>query len=184
MTGDYIPARMPDPTKRPAMQLPATAWAVLEEVIKVVLAEPRRLNMNVWGRDIVGELTAREPDCGTTACIAGWVIHLTGRDLSRWMENCGRVRVTQLNDDIPSIASDLLGFGANVTDELFMYQPDEPNPFDDDYYDDETAYYHVEPGSVEYAERVVRRLRQFMADHRERLRDTIIKPPQEQEEGA
>lgn len=59
-----------------------TAWGLLADIRRVVLAEPKRYNQGTWGetqlspdQPIFGEMPA--PACGTRACVAGWVRVLT-----------------------------------------------------------------------------------------------------------
>lgn len=45
---------------------------LLRDVKRHILAEPRRLDMDLWTRDASYMTTLLRPACKTTACIAGW----------------------------------------------------------------------------------------------------------------
>lgn len=63
-----------------------SAYDVLGRVVEFVLADPRRINMNDWyvrSVEVDGvELNDDEPDCGTVACVGGWISQLTGMSYS------------------------------------------------------------------------------------------------------
>lgn len=62
-----------------------TALQVLNHVVRLAKAEPRRLRMRTWVSALKGIKRDRGfrgqlPACGTTACIGGWVNLLVARD--------------------------------------------------------------------------------------------------------
>lgn len=63
-----------------------TAYKVLEFVVKLVEDDPKRLDMSTWVSAYQGESRLQQcykipeqnmPDCGTVACLAGWVCLVT-----------------------------------------------------------------------------------------------------------
>ena len=59
-----------------------TAWGLLQDVKRAILAEPKRIDMTVfqerkWPSD-------RGPACGTVGCFAGWVCALRGHRTYDW----------------------------------------------------------------------------------------------------
>lgn len=55
---------------------------LLRRIQKHILEEPRRLDMGNWKRTNMDGLHA--PPCGTTACIAGWALTLSGKPLPQF----------------------------------------------------------------------------------------------------
>ena len=57
-----------------------TAYGLLSEIIALTQEDARRMRMGWWGSGPgrAGEYLRNPPTCGTTACIGGWVDHLTG----------------------------------------------------------------------------------------------------------
>lgn len=95
---------------------------LLRKVQKHILAEPRRLNMNV----VVGKVDTSESPCGTVGCIAGWTCILSG--------------VPEADTDLRK-AQSLLGLTREQRDRLFA----EPRYGLEDY--DGTSYEAVWPKS-------------------------------------
>jgi hypothetical protein len=56
-----------------------TAYGLLSEVCRVILADPRRYNQTDWLTLLDGRarsywtMPEQRPDCGTIGCVAGWV---------------------------------------------------------------------------------------------------------------
>lgn len=54
-----------------------SAWRVLRHVQRLILQEPRRLQMNTWCTLFKGRTHSVErilrPACGTAACVGGWI---------------------------------------------------------------------------------------------------------------
>lgn len=72
-----------------------TAYGLLSDVKRVILAEPLRLDMGiVCLRGSSLQFRDRVPDCGTVGCIAGWALSLKGRT-SNDEENHGNTRDAQ-----------------------------------------------------------------------------------------
>lgn len=54
-----------------------TAYGLLTEVKRLILAEPKRYRQTTWGvRESVDGPVYDMPACGTVACVAGWVMTL------------------------------------------------------------------------------------------------------------
>jgi hypothetical protein len=57
---------------------------LLRRVQKHIEAEPRRMKMKLWlDRNPFERERSALPPCGTTACIAGWALILSGKHLRR-----------------------------------------------------------------------------------------------------
>lgn len=52
-----------------------TAWGLLQDVKRAILAEPRRINMGLFVDTTADQLLPENkvPACGTVGCFAGWV---------------------------------------------------------------------------------------------------------------
>ena len=100
---------------------------LLRKVKKVVLEEPRRLDMANWIQTNMTALPAEErPPCGTVACIAGWAIHLSGVDPAL------------TPGAYSEIANGLLGLDEDQGRRLY-YTGSWPESFDEAYHAAETA---------------------------------------------
>lgn len=55
-----------------------TAWGLLGDVKRAMLAEPKRVNMGVWIAKSADYAEYPQPACGTIGCLAGWVSLLKG----------------------------------------------------------------------------------------------------------
>lgn len=96
------------------MSSPVFNEALMLEVRRRVLAEPRRLDMGAWYyekpvaslRNFIGGLLGRRLACRTVCCIAGHVLEASGRSLT------GRIE---------SIAAGLLGLSAEEAEDLFLF---------------------------------------------------------------
>lgn len=81
-----------------------TAYALLSEIRRLILAEPRRYNQNWWLTR--GRPTKRAkddaprgiPSCGTVGCVAGWVYALKHRG-DHVDEECFAAKVLGLESD-------------------------------------------------------------------------------------
>lgn len=60
-----------------------TAYGLLRDVQRVILAEPKRVNMKTYAVDPEKEGYSNRPACGTVGCFAGWVVVLSkGRQVA------------------------------------------------------------------------------------------------------
>lgn len=71
-----------------------TAYGLINDVIKAIREEPKRLDMNTWLSYFQGKpnySTYKEdlPSCGTIGCFAGWVCVLRGVPPGVIAENAG-----------------------------------------------------------------------------------------------
>lgn len=83
----------------------------LRQVQESIRTHPLKFSMNQWAK---GVLVAANPECGTTACIAGWVLahhfdHING---SAYAEPLA----------VPTYAKYILGITDDQADDLFFYQ--------------------------------------------------------------
>ena len=63
-----------------------TAYGLLSEIRKLILEEPKRYDQTAWRyKWPVGCQEA--PACGTTACVAGWVVTLKVPDFSAYQHS-------------------------------------------------------------------------------------------------
>jgi hypothetical protein len=72
--------------KRIARTKAKTAWDLLNEVCRIIEAEPQRYNQGQWVRLVEKDNKSgyTYPECGTIGCVAGWVDILTeGRKQAR-----------------------------------------------------------------------------------------------------
>jgi hypothetical protein len=135
-----------------------TALRLLRRAVHLMEEDPRRVDLTtwIWRRPEGMLLTHTEPDCGTTGCIAGWLVMLAGSD----PEEKQNTAATQ--------ARALLGFKRPrqgrrdpVADLFFNSAPlDAP-----------------QPGTPAYARGVIKNIRAFMRTHNERLRAHYVDPP-------
>jgi hypothetical protein len=97
-----------------------------EKVIAQILMEPERLDMTEWiGRydpewgDVCradGTLARLQADCGTRACIAGWVLMLA---MPYARIHGDLIEITGLTYSTESVAARALGLGLSVASYLF-----------------------------------------------------------------
>lgn len=52
---------------------------LLRRVQKIILSEPKRLDMSTWGERVDPKEDPSAPKCGTVGCIAGWAYMLANR---------------------------------------------------------------------------------------------------------
>lgn len=91
-----------------------TAYGLLSDVRRVILAEPKRYNQTFWIARLNGKNNAfgldpqiePVPACGTVGCIAGWVATLKRGQRFGWI-------------DAPKIARKTLGISDDQADQLF-----------------------------------------------------------------
>lgn len=98
------------------MTTPNTALAY--QALDAALAHPDHFYMGQWcsSDDRVGLDDLTGPDCGTTACYAGWVAAISGYQV----DGDGYVfRGGELVGDVDVVAAGLLGVGLETTDRLF-----------------------------------------------------------------
>jgi hypothetical protein len=112
--------------------------ALLKKVKKHILAEPKRINMNTWGRD--SDEGEPQPACGTVGCIAGWIVFLS-KPKSKWD--------FWKSSDIRSEATRLLRMKDWQVDGLF-------SPYG----------VYGEPGTRDHAKSVAKRIDYFIKGHK------------------
>ena len=101
---------------------------LLKRVRDYILAEPRRVNMAVWGDIRSGNVA---PACGTVACIAGWTKVLVKRpNLAKLIQDAGKL--DDFFDDADKVAKEKLGLSLNQAQQLF-YVHHWPSPFETRY---------------------------------------------------
>lgn len=107
-----------DSTYYSHFQLSAKARRALRRVARLILAEPRRFNMNHWERRVTrgnyihplmteflkSQRLKMMPPCGTTACLAGWL------DLNDRTRNGKLPRIKTKQETVVPRAERILGF--------------------------------------------------------------------------
>jgi hypothetical protein len=92
---------------------------LLREVKKMILEEPRRLDMDTWASNAreYGTPKDERPPCGTVACIAGWtaILDYVG---SRGKMPKGKALIN-LSDNAEATAQELLGLTSEQAARLF-----------------------------------------------------------------
>lgn len=120
-----------------------TAYALLTEVKRLGLEEPKRMAMNVsLTRPDKYSRYWKQPRCGTVGCIAGWVAVLTNPDVS-------------LESDIIGIAQRKLGLTRSQANDLFL---------------DDTLCNAENPQTRARAQAVARHIEKFQREHAARLK--------------
>lgn len=109
--------------------------AILKAVAKEIIKEPLRYDQSDWGRVYAGRDEERPP-CGTTGCVAGWVMVLTRP-----------AQVTRINAlwDARSRATSALGLTGEQASALFH-----------------GGAVAGSPGTVQHAKAGVRHIERFM----------------------
>lgn len=87
-----------------------TAYGLLSEIRRIILAEPKRYDQTDTLRlrkNEISELTREEdwPSCGTVGCVAGWTVALKRR--------------TPVFGQILATASNILGLNEDQSEDLF-----------------------------------------------------------------
>lgn len=151
----YLPKRI---TK------PMTAWEFYTYLIKVMKAEPARVKQDLWmaqGKNVACAIKndehAAAPACGTVGCTAGWGTFLLGYD-----KFPGEYK-----------AADLMGLGMLLQDS-YSNALFEPNGYND------VIPIGVPSGTRQYMRYVVKGIREFMKEHREQLKRTLVFPKGQQ----
>lgn len=74
-----------------------TAWGLMVDVKKAILADPKRADMRVYENPLAPQNGG--PACGTVGCIAGWVAIL-GKGAQREGHNSEDIAIELLGEDI------------------------------------------------------------------------------------
>jgi hypothetical protein len=100
-------------------------------VLDAINANPAHFDMDTWVRvphdaPTIGLAQLTSPECGTTACFAGWAIVLSGYELTRDLEivQAGRV----VPEVLSRFAASLLGLNDEQADELFLAANEDFHP--------------------------------------------------------
>ena len=87
---------------------------LLRAVKRLIQEEPRRLDMHVWGRKVTQDRKSAPP-CGTTACLAGWIV-LAATPPYEWEDVVGDSESKMYNfasrkggSNVANLASQLVG---------------------------------------------------------------------------
>lgn len=96
----------------------STQLRVLRRVRKIITAVPTRLDMGHWGQRLTRqsmEFRADPPECGTVACLAGWIVLASqGRNKKDWWHFFGREKdlmkktMKKYEMSVPDVAGELL----------------------------------------------------------------------------
>lgn len=142
---------------------------LLRRIQKVILAEPRRVNMAYWakgrkdliaGNQVIDDWwgynedlePSQVPPCGTVGCICGWGIALTTKLRSDKL--AAKVRKSTMDRSFPRGALKLFGLTGAQADRLFI-----PTSWPDDYYERLNKYSF---GTKRYAKVVCARIDRFI----------------------
>lgn len=128
-----------------------TAWGLCADVIRAVMKEPKRVNMNVFVLRVAPEDGG--PACGTVGCFAGWVALFGAPQLDREL----------LSVNAADEAVRLLG--NNI--KYWTVGPEGRWVFNSGVGD---ACEHTNPGTKAHARAVVTRIRKFMLVNEKALR--------------
>lgn len=91
-------------------------------VLDAINAHPAHFDMDNWVRvapsaELVGLEQLTSPECGTTACFAGWAVALSGYQMTRNREVILANRL--VSQGIAKFAADLLGLNDDQAADLF-----------------------------------------------------------------
>lgn len=106
---------------------------LLQQVKKVVLAEPRRLDMDVWmDNRIHGAM--KNPRCGTIGCIAGWatVLAVPSKESYSKRADAASRQEEETKEDTQLCGQKALGLTNSQADRLF-YVEDWPTELQEAY---------------------------------------------------
>jgi hypothetical protein len=90
-------------TKRRHKRIPRSkaknAYELLSEISELIMDEPKRYDQHCWLDTEGGH--AKQPDCGTVGCIAGWIVILRAKRLPSSMSGIQEraTRILGLKDD-------------------------------------------------------------------------------------
>lgn len=133
-----------------------TAWGHLQHVKRIILAEPKRVDMGTFKGTKLP--TVGGPACGTVACFAGWTLITAGKNATRT-----EFRANRLSFSTPATrAQNLLGKSLDYSVE---------GGTDEESYEYESVFNsgngdaceRTRPGTVKHARAVVARINRFMA---------------------
>ena len=131
-----------------------TAFDLLNDIIRIIQEEPRRMDMGNWICNPKAVSAVRKlPACGTVGCIAGWAVVL----------HDGVEPAYRGQRYIAERAVVLLTGALNQTGTLDLFDGD---VFE--YYDDEEGFrdYRVlNPGDANYVSLVIRRIEEYRDQH-------------------
>jgi hypothetical protein len=129
-----------------------TAYGLISDVIRAILAEPKRADMEVFADHV--DPDDGGPACGTVGCFAGWVCLLRGARMGRRINETAARKI--LGPDL-SYSTAGVGGGFNVFNSGF---PDVTTP----------------PMTAEHAAQVVKRIRRFQQVNAEKLKARKLTP--------
>lgn len=151
-----------------------TADGLLAEIQRLILAEPKRYNQDLWvellppEKDEFGYVndTSKFPSCGTIGCVAGWCATLKGspRTIKRFAE--GKLDY----DTIYKTAQRVLGLSDPQAEELFASSPENFVGLDKNGYRSLIA----RPGTKAYARLGYNHIQAFRDKYRAQLRATRL----------
>jgi hypothetical protein len=103
------------------------AWNVYD----AINANPAHFDMDNWARaaanaPMIGLEQLTSPECGTTACFAGWAIVLSGYQITRDLEIVKANRVVPTT--FSTLAASLLGLSDEQAEDLFYVDNEDFGP--------------------------------------------------------
>lgn len=144
-----------------------TGLALMRDVRKAILAEPKRANMRVA---VQSRLDAEGPACGTVGCIAGWTVLLHDGRRKALRDNADTLPYDAPNLDAVQRARHILG--RNVDYETVVVHNEAYSDTFRDVFNDGggDACSSTHPGTPEHAAAVAARIDQFVAKNRAALK--------------
>jgi hypothetical protein len=166
LTNDVLKAWGIEPDLVPRSRA-TNAYELLDEVVRVIEAEPRRLNMGNW--IFMPSYVEREliPACGTVGCVAGWIVLLWDGPRAAFADR----------QNVPTRALQLMGsdgfpYSSLGGDLNRLFDGAVVRNADADLEEVEVA----EPGDEDYVKLVVQRIREFQDEHEEFLKHRTLTP--------
>lgn len=149
----------------------------LTEIERLIREDPRRLYQGTWIESVVSTITGPsiytrvvdrlQPACGTAGCIAGWGTLLL-RSAGMTVQNVDQAARQITSEKHLGLGS--VGPGAVIARVLRLSNQQADALFKADVGED------LSPGTPEYVENVLRRIRNFKANHSKQLRAVTVRP--------
>lgn len=157
------------------------AYALMRDINKAILTEPRRLNMSGWLVAFQNKATARiyqggrSPSCGTVGCYAGWCTLLKA------------VTLLKTGHDAYHVQDGTETFALNTLSGPYEYGPTDRgklrNALLTEFLNTEATVTRpngqlvtIRPGTTQYAKIVVKRFENIMRLFKSTLKDIEVQP--------
>ena len=155
-----------------------TAWDHMAWVNRIILAEPKRLNMASWVSTFKGVALwaryrndiLRKPACGTICCWAGWIVTTAGFD-TLFFHNGNSYSGVE-NQALKIIAGDNTILAYDLREAFGRTRVSvNDSPF---------RQHELTPGTRAYAREVVKGFRKVMVKHEVYLKALLVSLPSQQ----